>query len=466
METINRQLTTQKLRLIFRTANSLLVGGLAILVVWLGAERVMANTFSIGMLLAFIAYKDQFLSRVSELINRVVDLKMLRLHAERLADIALTPPEPRDPWAEPPAEMRPAAIEVRNLCFRYSDNDPFVLDGISFRVASGEFVAIAGPSGCGKTTLLKLLAGLLQPTEGEILVDGEPLARFGIERYRAMIGVVMQDDRLFAGSIADNICFFAERPERERIEACAKLAAVHDDILAMPMAYGSLIGDMGTVLSGGQKQRVLIARALYHDPGVLLLDEATSHLDLAREKAVNAAIGATRMTRIVVAHRPETIRASDRVIALEKGRLATDWQLPAADAGVLPFPLGRQRTQLEPPRPALVDEPMKTMPTPPRAAGQPIAAADIWPRVPLALLFVVIYGVAEVLVVMVAGFQLFTVLFTGKANPGLLQFGEGLSRLVYQITRFFTFNTDERPFPFGAWPSADQPERRAAPPPA
>ena len=155
-------------------------------------------------------------------------------------------------------------------------------------------MAIVGASGCGKTTLLKMLAGLLQPTQGEILVDGEPLARVGIDRYRAMIGVVMQDDQLFAGSIADNICFFADQPDKERIEACARLAAVHDDIAAMPMGYGTLIGDMGTVLSGGQKQRVLIARALYRQPGILLLDEATSHLDVEREKAVNAAIRATR----------------------------------------------------------------------------------------------------------------------------------------------------------------------------
>jgi len=136
--------------------------------------------------------------------------------------------------------------------------------------------------------------------------------------------VVMQDDQLFVGSIADNICFFSERPDMKRIEECAKLAAVHDDITAMPMGYGTLIGDMGTVLSGGQKQRVLIARALYRQPSILLLDEATSHLDVDREKAVNAAIRDTRVTRIIIAHRPETIRSSDRVITVSKGRVTQD----------------------------------------------------------------------------------------------------------------------------------------------
>jgi len=319
VEAVNRQITTQNLRLLFRTANALLIGALAILVIWLGAMRVMDNQMSVGMLLAFIVYKDQFLDRVSNLIDKSVELTMLRLHGERLADIALTQPEARGELFDPAATRRPLAVEVRNLRFRYSDNDPWILDGVNFRVEPGETVAIVGPSGCGKTTLLKILASLLQPSQGEILIDGEPLARIGIARWRSMIGVVMQDDQLFAGSIADNISFFSERPELERIEECARLAAVHEDILAMPMGYNTLIGDMGTVLSGGQKQRVLIARALYRQPSLLLMDEATSHLDIVAERVVGAAIRATRVTRIIVAHRPETIRSTDRVITLEQG---------------------------------------------------------------------------------------------------------------------------------------------------
>ena len=207
---------------------------------------------------------------------------------------------------------------MRNLRFRYSETDPWVLDRVSFRIEPGETVAIVGASGCGKTTLLKILASLLPPTEGELLVDGQSLASLGATRWRSMIGVVMQDDQLFAGSVADNICFFADQPDQRRIEDCARLAALHDEIAAMPMGYHTLIGDMGTSLSGGQKQRVLIARALYRQPGVLLLDEATSDLDVTNEKLVNAAIRATRVTRIIVAHRPETIRSADRVINLDE----------------------------------------------------------------------------------------------------------------------------------------------------
>jgi ATP-binding cassette subfamily B protein RaxB len=318
VETVNRQLTTQKLHLLFRIANSLLIGGLVILVVWLGAQRVMENQMSIGMLLAFIAYKDQFLGRVSNLIDKAVELCMLRLHAERLADIALTAPEPREHALDDDQGQPPVAIEARNLRFRFGENEPWVLDDVSFRVEPGEAVAIVGVSGCGKTTLLKILASLLRPSRGEILVNGEPLEHLGIGRWRSLIGVVMQDDQLFAGSIADNICFFSAQPDFRYIEKCARLAAMHEDILAMPMGYHTLIGDMGTVLSGGQKQRVLIARALYRRPSLLLLDEATSHLDVGGESVVNAAIHATQVTRVIVAHRPETIRSADRIIHLDR----------------------------------------------------------------------------------------------------------------------------------------------------
>jgi ATP-binding cassette subfamily B protein RaxB len=188
---------------------------------------------------------------------------------------------------------------------------------LNLRIEAGETVAITGSSGCGKTTLLKILASLLQPVEGQVLIDGEPLDRIGSEQWRSMIGVVMQDDQMFAGSLADNICFFDDRPDQERIEACARQASLHDEIRAMPMGYHTLIGDMGTVLSGGQKQRAMIARALYRQPVVLLMDEATSHLDANNERAVSAAIRATAVTRIIIAHRAETILSADRVIDLD-----------------------------------------------------------------------------------------------------------------------------------------------------
>ena len=325
VQTVNRQVTTQKLGLLFRTVNAALIGVIAVLVIWLGAVRVLENTFSVGMLLAFISYKDQFLSRISSLIDKALDLWMLRLHAERLADIALTTPE--DVGVAPPDDGQaraPLALELRGLRFRYGASDPWILDGIDLSIAPGASVAIVGPSGCGKTTLLRIMASLLEPSAGEMLVGGRVLNGAGLAQYRAQIGVVLQDDQLFAGSIADNISFFSDAPSNARIRECARQAAVLDDVEAMPMGFHTLIGDMGTVLSGGQKQRVLIARALYREPVLLLLDEATSHLDVTREQQVNAAIRELPMTRIIVAHRRETILSADRILVLDKGRIAAD----------------------------------------------------------------------------------------------------------------------------------------------
>ena len=172
--------------------------------------------------------------------------------------------------------------------------------------------------------MVNLLLGTFHPQEGHITADGVPLAQIGIDRWRQGVATVMQDDTLFAGSISDNIGFFDIHPDFERMIQCARMAALHDDIEKMPMGYQTLVGDMGTVLSGGQKQRLLLARALYKQPRVLILDEATSHLDIASEAQVNAAIASLNITRIVVAHRPETIRSAQRVVVLNQGRVQFD----------------------------------------------------------------------------------------------------------------------------------------------
>jgi ATP-binding cassette subfamily B protein RaxB len=181
-----------------------------------------------------------------------------------------------------------------------------------------------GPSGCGKTTLIKVMLGILKPVQGEVLVGERSLDMMGSSSWRAMVGTVMQDEPLFAGSIADNISFFDARPEMDRVIECARLAAVHEEIDALPMGYHTLIGDMGASLSGGQKQRVLLARALYKRPRVLFLDEATSALDVERERLVNQSVRQLRLTRVIVAHRPETIASADRVIVLDGGQVSND----------------------------------------------------------------------------------------------------------------------------------------------
>jgi len=190
------------------------------------------------------------------------------------------------------------------------------LKDLNLVIAAGESVAIVGPSGCGKTTLLKILLGLLQPVEGEVLLDGIPVKRLGLAAYRSLIGAVLQEDALLAGSLAENIAFFDSHADQARIEACARIAAIHEEIHQMPMGYQTLVGDMGNTLSGGQKQRVLLARALYRNPKLLVLDEATSHLDIFNEHRIVKALAELKLTRIVVAHRKETIDGAGRIIAL------------------------------------------------------------------------------------------------------------------------------------------------------
>jgi ATP-binding cassette, subfamily B, bacterial CvaB/MchF/RaxB len=322
VDAVNQDLATQKLGLGFRGANGLVFGIERVAIVWLGALLILDSAFSVGMLFAFMAYKDQFSARVAGLIDKLIEVRMLNLQGERLADIVLTPPEEES--SSLPGDAIDASLEVRGLSFRYSDMEPFVLLNCSFCVTPGESVAIVGPSGGGKTTLLKLMLGLLASTDGKILAGGIDIQKLGIDRYRKLVGTVMQDDQLFAGSIADNVSFFDPAPDQAAIEHFAKLAAVHDDIVAMPMAYNTLIGDMGAALSGGQKQRILLARALYKRPRILFLDEATSALDVQKERAVNDAIRSLNLTRIIIAHRPETIASAERVIVLQGGKVAQD----------------------------------------------------------------------------------------------------------------------------------------------
>ena len=238
---------------------------------------------TIGMLFAFIAYKQQFIDKATRLVEKGIELRMIDLHLQRLADITQAEPEP-DFDREHPARVACGPAGGTEPSFRYGPDEPLLFEGASFVIEPGDYVAITGPSGGGKTTLLKVLLGLLEPTSGDVLIDGIPLTTFGMRAFRDHTGVVMQDDQLLSGSIADNICFFSQSFDHEHMVQCAQLAGVHEEIVRMPMSYDTLIGEMGSSLSGGQRQRILLARALYRRPRLLFMDEGTSHLDTDRGK--------------------------------------------------------------------------------------------------------------------------------------------------------------------------------------
>lgn len=319
-DSMNTDIGVKRLSLGFGAFNSIATGLPRILVLWAGAILALDGQLSAGMLLAFVAYADQFAQRGSALVDHVIQLRLLRLQGERLADIVLTPPEKNADGTYVGPTPR-ATLTLTGVGFRYGDASPWVLRDCSLEVEEGEFVAIIGPSGCGKSTLLRLLSGLLEPQTGTVSMGDIPIGQLGKRRFRESISCVMQDDQLIAGTLADNISLFDPKASQEDIERAARLAQLHDDICDMPMGYSTLVGDMGSTLSGGQRQRVWLARAIYRNPRILILDEATSHLDLITEQAITAALKERPITRIVVAHRPETISRADRVLALMDGQL-------------------------------------------------------------------------------------------------------------------------------------------------
>lgn len=312
-DTLNSGVRIQRTNSNFAAINNMLFGIQTGLILLLGAQQVNVGALSVGMLIAVVAYKDQFVMRVSGLVEQLLNFKMLRVHLDRIEDIALAETEIASS-PQPALDLIDTSIEVRNVSFSYGSDSEQVFYDVCFRVESGESVAIRGPSGCGKSTLVKLLLGLVPLQKGEILIGGIPISQLGTDVVRKNVAAVMQDDQLLAGTISENIAFFDVAASEANVRAAAVTAGIHDEIQKMPMRYSTRVGEMGSSLSGGQKQRLLLARAIYRDPKLLLLDEATSSLDPHAERQVNRAVKALSITRLIVAHRESTISMADRVI--------------------------------------------------------------------------------------------------------------------------------------------------------
>lgn len=319
-DNMNASIKVGKLNISYVFINTFLFGLENVLVIYLAATQVIDGFLTVGMLFAFMSYKRQLTTKASALVDKTIEFKMLSLHMERLGDIVLTEQE-QDIEGQREIDEVKGVLSLKNISFKYSDNDPYILQDLNFDIEQGQSIAIVGPSGCGKTTLVKIMLGLLKPEKGKVILDGYDIRQIGLRSYRGLIATVMQDDQLLSGSIADNICFFDPESDQKRIEKCAEMAAIHYDISVMPMAYHTLIGDMGSSLSGGQKQRLLLARALYKEPKILFLDEATSSLDVGLETIVNDTVKKLNITRIIIAHRPETIAMADKKLLLYKGVL-------------------------------------------------------------------------------------------------------------------------------------------------
>ncbi|HDN1186979.1 TPA: microcin export transporter peptidase/ATP-binding subunit MchF [Escherichia coli] len=316
IDAINSGIKLTRMDLLFGGINTFVAACDQVAILWLGASLVIDNQMTIGMFVAFGSFHGQFSDRVASLTSFLLQLRIMSLHNERIADIALHEKEEKKPEIEIVADMSPVSLETTDLSYRYDSQSAQVFSGLNLSVAPGESVAITGASGAGKTTLMKVLCGLFEPDSGKVLVNGTDIRQLGINNYHRMIACVMQDDRLFSGSIRENICGFAEETDDEWMTECARASHIHDVIMKMPMGYETLIGELGEGLSGGQKQRIFIARALYRKPGILFMDEATSSLDTESERFVNAAIKKMNITRVIIAHRETTLRTVDRIISI------------------------------------------------------------------------------------------------------------------------------------------------------
>ena len=319
VEAANAAVNRRRFDILFDTVSGLTSALDNVVILWLGISAIMAHSLSLGAFVAFGVFREMFTGRALSLTDMFLRMGMLSLHGERIADIAHTIPEAVSRVTDLFKPGRAIALEARGLMFRHDSQSPLVLNSFNLTVSAGESVAVTGHSGCGKTTLMKILCGLIPPNEGSVLADGGDIYLGGIESYRRAVACILQEDRLFAGSLRENITGFSDVPDEDWLHTCTRLSHIHDDIMALPMGYDTLTGELGEGLSGGQRQRIFIARALYRRPGILFMDEATSHLDERNEALINAAISSLNITRIIIAHRPSTIASADRTVDLSSG---------------------------------------------------------------------------------------------------------------------------------------------------
>lgn len=318
-DTLNRDIQLRRWEMVFSVLHLLLFGLENLIVIYLAAQLVIDQAFSVGMLYAFTSYKSRFNSATNSLLEQIIQWRLLHVHLERLADIVLTPAALESLFTPDAMIITPTAhqLELKDFTFAYQGQAP-TLKQLNLTAQPGCMTVITGPSGNGKTTLAKCIVGLLPPTDGQILIDGQPLQH---RHANQKISAVMQDDLCLSGTVIDNITGFQPDVDMPRLIQCCQMACLHETIMSLPMQYFTLITEGGANLSGGQRQRLYLARALYQQPALLLLDEASSHLDVHCERQINNNLSELSMTRIVIAHRQETIQMADQRYHLSGGCL-------------------------------------------------------------------------------------------------------------------------------------------------
>jgi ATP-binding cassette subfamily B protein len=287
-----------------------------------GGRGVLNGSFELGTLVAFLSYIGMLFGPLSIITNIMDWASRTVTAAERVFEVLDTEPEVRDaPNAQPLTEVK-GEIILENVSFGYEKHH-LVLHDINLHIRPGEMIGLVGPSGSGKTTLINLICRFYDPTRGRILLDGKDLREIRMQDLRRHIGVVLQDNFLFPGTIRENIAYARPDATLEEIIEAAKAANAHDFIMRFPDGYDTWVGERGHRLSGGERQRIAIARAILRNPQILILDEATASVDTETERLIQEALErlVQNRTTIAIAHRLSTLRNADRIIVLERGRV-------------------------------------------------------------------------------------------------------------------------------------------------
>jgi len=317
---VKKSLTSSSL---VTSAATLLMGVTSAAIMGLGGVYIMRGTMSVGDLFAFTLYLGFMIAPIIQMGNIGSQITEAFAGLDRMEELLNTPPETEDPKRTLALSTIKGDIEFTDVNFAYTPEHP-VLHGISFKAPAGSVTALVGSSGSGKTTISGLVASFLTPTSGTITIDGVDLSRVRLQDYRAQLGVVLQDDFLFEGTIRENILFARPDASEEQLQAAVEAAYVSEFTQRFDDGLETVIGERGVKLSGGQRQRVAIARAILADPRILILDEATSNLDTESEKYIQQSLEKLMegRTTFVIAHRLSTIRRADQILVIEAGRIA------------------------------------------------------------------------------------------------------------------------------------------------